>query len=89
MIKVSIDIIENDIKSNETKYLEEFLNKLEDINFEKVILSDESCEVAVYIACYIAKKLIKKPIGLREEILFTTLFPTYTSTIIKKLLLTL
>ena len=49
-------IIENDIKADETKYLEECLNKIEDINYEKVILSDESREVVVYIAGYIAKK---------------------------------
>ena len=56
LVKESIYIIENDIKADETKYLEECLNKIEDINYEKVILSDESREVVVYIAGYIAKK---------------------------------
>jgi hypothetical protein len=60
LVKESINIIENDIKADETKHSHEFLNEIEDINFEKIILSDESREVAVYIAGYIAKKLVKK-----------------------------
>ena len=62
LVKESIDIIENDIIDTETDKTNKikFLEKLKDCNFDNVVLSEKTRDVAAHISGYIGKKVSKK-----------------------------
>lgn len=60
LVKAGIDLFENDLKVDQEENNASFVEQLNDIDFSCVILSDDSREVATYIAGFIAKKLFNR-----------------------------
>ena len=57
----NFDIFENDINADEDiQHVRSLMEQIKEKDFDSVTLSDDSREVASYIAGFIAKKLIKK-----------------------------